>query len=76
MLRLVAGTGGEGEVFVAERKRERDVLPELTPIPDLDVIDPLDLLSDEEREALRRELDDMARARRKAEATSGQLRLS
>jgi len=69
-----------GSVTVAagpERSERKSVLPALTPIEGMeDVTDPFDLLSVENRDRLKRELDDMAKARRKAEATSGSMRLS
>jgi hypothetical protein len=50
-------------------------LPQLTPIENLDIRDPLDLLSPEERARMRRELEEMAKQRRQAEADSSSLRL-
>jgi hypothetical protein len=59
-----------------EARDERDVLPPITPIEELEVGDPLDLLTEEEREGLLEALDNMARVRRNAEASSRELRLS
>jgi len=52
-----------------------ETLPTLTPIENLDIRDPFDLLPQEERLRMRRELDEMARQRRQAEADSASLRL-
>jgi hypothetical protein len=60
-----------------EARDERNVLPPITPIEELDVgEDPLDLLTEEERRSLLEALDTMARVRRNAEASSRELRLS
>lgn len=61
----------------SEKSERKGVRPALTPIKGLeDVSDPFELLPDADRERLKRELDAMAKARRRAEATSGSLRLS
>jgi hypothetical protein len=54
---------------------DEDVLPPLTPVEGLDILDPLSTLTDEERQELNRALDDMARARRQAEASTAALQL-
>jgi hypothetical protein len=47
----------------------------LTPIEGLSIEEPLKLLAPEERENLKRQLEEMARSRREAEANSHALRL-
>lgn len=59
-----------------EPRDDEHTLPDLTEIPGVDVDDPLSLLSDDERRLLGEDLDEMARNRRRAEATSGTLRLT
>lgn len=55
---------------------DEHTLPDLTEIPGVELDDPMNLLSDEQKKALKSDLDDMARNRRRAEATSGTLRLT
>lgn len=55
---------------------DRSPLPVLTPIEGLAVEEPLKLLDPQAREKLNQDLDEMARSRREAEATSHTLRLS
>jgi hypothetical protein len=60
-------------------RRETDaqsVRATTTPIPGLEVPDPMAVLSEDERKRLLDELDEMARFRREVEASSGSLRLS
>jgi hypothetical protein len=57
------------------QQSDKSPLPLLTPIEGLSIEDPLKLLAPEERENLKRELDEMARSRREAEANSHALRL-
>jgi hypothetical protein len=52
-----------------------DFMPKLPPLKGVKVVDPEELLSVEDREKLRQDLDDMARLRRQAEANTGSLRL-
>jgi len=58
------------------QQSDKSPLPPLTPITGLTVEEPLKLLAPEEREGLKRNLDEMARSRREAEAKSHTLRLS
>lgn len=64
-----------GEMMKAQQS-DKSPLPALTPIAGLSVEEPLNLLGPEERQSLKRELDEMARSRREAEANSHTLRLS
>jgi hypothetical protein len=59
-----------------DERTPKEVLPDLTPIGDLEVRDASDVLSDDERTDLLGQLDELARTRRRAESTSSQLRLS
>jgi hypothetical protein len=58
------------------QQSDKSPLPALTPIEGLSIEEPLNLLGPEERRCLKRELDEMARNRREAEANSHTLRLS
>lgn len=53
-----------------------DVLPPLPPIPGLMIDDPYDLLTEDERDALKRELAEMAKHRRLASGRAGQIPLA
>ena len=53
-----------------------DVLPDLTAVEGFQVDDLLDLTPEPEREKLTRQLEEMVRVRRQAEADSATLRLS
>ncbi len=64
-----------GKTMKAQQSH-KSPLPALTPIEGLNVEEPLNLLRPEERRSLKRELDEMARSRREAEANSHTLRLS
>jgi hypothetical protein len=61
---------------VAKAKRGRKALPELTPIKGLRAKEAVDYLSAGQRSDLKRRLTATARARRRVEPTSKNLRLS
>lgn len=61
---------------MAKAKRGKDPLPSLTPIKGLRAKHPGDFLTVKQRADLKDQLGNMARARRRAEAESTNLRLS
>lgn len=61
---------------LAKAKRGKEALPPLTPIKGLGAKNPNDYLSVKQRAELKDRLTKMARARRRAEAESTNLRLS
>jgi hypothetical protein len=57
-------------------QQKKPLLPPPTPIAGLDPEKPLQLLTQMQRDALQKDLDQMAKVRRQAEAKSGNLKLS
>jgi len=63
------------EKSMDEQRKKLGILPPPTPIAGLDPDKPLDLLTASKQTALQRDLDEMAKVRRQAEAKSGSLKL-
>jgi hypothetical protein len=61
---------------VRRKDEKRVALSEPTPIAGLDIRDPRDLLSQQQKEELKHTLEEDARARREAEASTVRFRLS
>lgn len=66
---------GGGATVMTKHEEKTSVLPTLTPIPGLVIRNILDLVVEKDRQQLQRDLDEIARVRRQAEATSGSLQL-
>jgi len=59
-----------------DENQKKTLLPPPTPIEGLDLDKPLQLLTPAQRAALQKDLDKMAKVRRRAESKSGNLKLS
>ncbi|MDP9069263.1 MAG: hypothetical protein M3N53_13085 [Actinomycetota bacterium] len=69
--RLSAGRG-----MAAEEDKRDSIAPELTEVEELKFDDPFELMSPEERKKMRKDLQTISEARRRAESSGGNLRLS
>ena len=69
--RLTAGRG-----MAAEEDKRDSIAPELTEVEELKFDDPFELMSPEARKKMRKDLQTISEARRRAESSGGSLRLS